>query len=183
MRLEPDVEPVRTRRLELVTLTASLADAITAGDVGTAAGELGAEVGRWLTADPSHVVQLRLAGQAAAAAGFAGLARAIVLRRGAHRQAIGSIGFHGPPDEAGRLEVSCRIHPAHRGRGYGAEATTGLLDWATARFGITRFLLAVPSRREAANVVPIEIASRRSGGPDQEIDALADMLEGDRPRS
>lgn len=178
MDLYPEVDLVRTRRLDLVTLTSAFADAITTGDLGTAAIEVGADVGRWLAATPSHVVQLRLAAQAAAALGYAGFARVIVLRRDARRQAIGSIGFHGPPDDAGRLEVGCRVHPAYRGQGYGAEATTALLDWATARHGVTRFLLATPSRREAPALVPIEMLSRRSGGPDQELDALADLLEG-----
>jgi GNAT acetyltransferase-like protein len=96
---------------------------------------------------------------------------------------IGSIGFHGPPDDHGRLEVGCRIHPAHRGRGYGAEATTGLLDWATARFGVTRFLLAVPSRREGPDQIPILIAPRPMGRRVEDVDALAELLEGRLPRS
>jgi GNAT superfamily N-acetyltransferase len=134
-------------------------------------------VGRWLVTDPSHLVQLRLAGQAAAAAGFPGTGRVIVLS-GAHRRAIGSIGFHGPPDDAGRMEVACRIHPAYRGQGYGAEAMAALLDWATERFGITRFLLAVPSYREAPNLAPIDVGGRETERPDQAIRGLASLLEG-----
>lgn len=182
MRLGPDVEPIRTRRLELLALSVSFMDAITAGRPAAAARELGASVSRWLVTDPSHLVQLRLAGQAAAAAGFPGCARVIVLS-GTHRRTIGSIGFHGPPDDAGRLEVGCRIHPAHRGQGYGAEATAALLDWATEYFGITRFILAVPSHREALNLVPIEVGSRRTERPDLAIDGLANLLEGRTRRS
>lgn len=132
---------------------------------------------RWLVTDPSHLVQLRLAGQAGAEAGFPGSARVIVLT-GTRRRAIGSIGFHGPPDDAGRLEVGCRIHPAHRGQGYGAEATAALLRWAMERFGVTRFLLAVPSHREAPDLVPIEVESRLTEWSDQAIHGLAELLEG-----
>jgi len=171
-----DVELVRTHRLELAALTAPFADALVAGDLGAAAAELRASVGRWHATDPSHLVQLRLAAEAAAAVGFDGFARVVVLA-GPPRRAIGSIGFHGPPDDRGRLELGCRIHPAHRGRGYGVEAATALIDWATARFGITRFLLAVPSRRAAHGLVPIEIETDRGDRRGAGIHGLAAMVE------
>lgn len=173
---------IRTRRLELVTMTASLIEAVVSGDLASAGRELGAAIARSLAVDPSHLVQLGLAERAASAAGYPGVARAVVLLSGSQRRMIGSIGFHGPPDDHGRLEVGCRIHPAHHGRGYGAEATTGLLDWATARFGVTRFLLAVPSRREGPDPIPIVIASRRAGRRAEDVNALAELLEGRLPR-
>jgi len=181
MRLEPDLAPIRTRRLQLVTLTASLVEAITSGRLGDASAEIGAPVAGWLATDPSHLVQLRLAAEVAAAHGFAGLGRLILIGPALPRRAIGSIGFHGIPDPAGRLEVGCRIHPAHRGRGYGAEATTGLLDWATERFDITRYLIAVPPWREASELVPVEIETRPAAALGNEIGRLADILEGERP--
>jgi RimJ/RimL family protein N-acetyltransferase len=182
MGYDPSTGPIRTRRLELAVLPATFVEDITAGNLESARRSLGASVGRWLADDPSHLVQIALAGRAAELAGYAGFARVIIAATASDRRAIGSIGFHGPPDEADRLEVSCRIHPARRGRGFGAEATTGLLDWATARFGITRFLLAVPSRRDGPDPVPIVIASHRPGSRDEDIEALADLLEGQRPR-
>lgn len=182
MNLEAADEPIRTRRLEIVTLTQSFVDAITARDLETAEWELGASVSRWLATDASHLVQLRLAGRAAATEGYQGFGRVIMLP-GSRRRAIGSIGFHGPPDDRGRLEVGCRIHPAHRGRGYGAEATAALLDWATRRFGVTRFLLAVRAAKEAPSPVPIEIETRQSVGPAESMGRLSDLLEGERRRS
>ena len=181
MDIGAQTELIRTRRLELLPLTAPVMDAVIAGRADKAAAELGASLSRWLLDDPTHLVQLRRAAEAAASAGFGGSARVIVLS-GARRRAIGSIGFHGAPDDAGRLEVACTIHPAHRGRGYGAEATAALLDWATERFGVTRFLLALPSHRRATNLVPIEMASRWTDRSTQAIDALADLLEGRPPR-
>lgn len=170
---------IRTPRLELVALTAAFVRDLTAGDARAAGEGIGALVSTWMAGDPSHVVQLYLAEQSAVVEGFAGIGRVIVLRAGtAEGRAIGSVGFSGPPDERGRMELACRIHPAYRGRAYGVEATTSLLDWASARFGVTRFLLAVPSRREAADLVPIEIEAHRTGGPDEEIKALAHLLEG-----
>jgi hypothetical protein len=74
---------------------------------------------------------------------------------------IGTIGFHGPPDERGRLEVSCRIDPAQRSRGYAAEALSALLDWTTARYGVNRFLVALPTRRAYRSPVRIAITVPR----------------------
>ena len=144
----------------------------------TAGADLNVQVGQWLANDSSHVVQLHLVRQAGEAAGFSGLGRAIVLpaeRR--PRQVIGSIGFHGPPDHNGRLELGCRIHPAHRGRGYAAEAMTALVDWATAWYGITRFLIAIPPRRDTEDLVPLEVANRPGWPTDERIDGLASLLE------
>jgi RimJ/RimL family protein N-acetyltransferase len=175
MRGGADEAPVRTARLELVPVGAPFVGALTAGDRAAAAAEIGATVGAWLATDPSHLVQLRLAADAAAAVGFDGFARVVVLP-GSPRRAIGSIGFHGPPDDRDRLELGCRIHPAHRGRGYGVEAATALIDWATARFGITRYLLAVPSRRVAPDLAPIEILADRTDDRDATLDGLAILM-------
>ncbi|HEU0237361.1 MAG TPA: GNAT family N-acetyltransferase [Candidatus Limnocylindrales bacterium] len=177
------VAPIRTARLELVALTAPFVAAVVAAERAAASAELAARVGRWLLSDSSHVVQLHVAGRAAETEGFPGLGRAIVLtEREEARRVIGTIGFHGPPDERGRLEVSCRIHPAHRSQGYAAEALGALLDWATARYGVTRFLVALPSRREPPRRAPFEIAARPTDSMDHQIEHIAYLLES-RPRA
>jgi RimJ/RimL family protein N-acetyltransferase len=120
--------------------------ALAAGDVPAAELAIGARVGASLVRDPSHVIQLHVAQQAAEAAGLVGTARVIVLRPAAARRVIGSVGFHGLADNRGRLEAGCRIDDASHGHGYGVEALTALLEFATVRFGLRRFLVAVPYR-------------------------------------
>lgn len=176
-------DPIRTARLELVRLTAPFVAAVVVGDACAAATEVGARVGRWLVADPSHLIQLHLAGQAADVSGFPGLGRAIVLVvPGTARRVIGSIGFDGPPDDRGRLEASCRVHPAHRSRGFAAEALAALLDWATEWYGVTRFVVAVPASRERREPVPIEIDDARSRPIQVQVDHFAMLLEPERGR-
>lgn len=173
--------PIRTARLELVRLTAPFVAAVVLGDACAAAMEVGARVGRWLTADPSHLIQLHLAGQAADASGFPGLGRVIVLAvPGGARRVIGAIGFDGPPDDRGRLEASYRVHPAHRSRGFAAEALAALLDWATEWYGVTRFVVAVPAARERREPVPIEIDDARAQPILAHVDHLATLLEPER---
>jgi ribosomal-protein-alanine N-acetyltransferase len=184
MKLEPGAEVIQTARLELVPLPVRLLEALLRGDVEAASAEVGARVPRWLANDPSHLTQLQLAGQAAQAEGFQGFGRLIVLAsEDGGRRVIGSIGFHGPPDHRGRLEVGSRIHLCHRGRGYALEAMTGLLDWATQRFGITRFVVAIQLRREPGDLVPIEVATPGAARLDEQVEGLAVLLEreGQRP--
>lgn len=173
-----DVTAVRTARLELRPLSKRFVDALLAGDHAAAGAEIGAQVDRWAAADSSHVVQLHLAQQDGVAAGFPGFGRVIVLvapRRA--RRMVGSIGFHGVPDDRGRLEIGCRIHPAHRGRGYAAEAMAALVDWATSRYGVTRFLVAIPARQDPGDLVPLEMVSSPGVPADERIAGLASLLE------
>ena len=66
-------------------------------------------------------------------------------------QAIGGIGFKGPPDN-GVVEVGYGLAPSARGHGYAAEALTALTT-AAASYGVARV---------RADTVPNNIASRRT---------------------
>jgi RimJ/RimL family protein N-acetyltransferase len=169
---------IRTPRLELVALSDEFVDAVVAGDVARAERQIGARVGRWLVADPGHIIQLHLAERATERERLTGIGRAIVLSiPGRARRVVGSIGFHGPPDDQGRMELGCRIGVAHRGMGYSAEAMTALTRWAADRFAVTRFVVAVPSPAEAPHLVPIKMWERESGEPHEWVDGVASVLE------
>jgi RimJ/RimL family protein N-acetyltransferase len=43
---------------------------------------------------------------------------------------VGCGGFHGPPDDAGTIEVGYSIVNSHRRRGYATEAVAGIINWA-----------------------------------------------------
>ena len=49
---------------------------------------------------------------------------------------VGDIGFHGPPDDTGTIEVGYSVTPSHRRRGYATEAATALVGWAGSQPGI-----------------------------------------------
>jgi len=61
----------------------------------------------------------------------------IILHK-AERVAIGGIGFHGPPDEAGMVEIGYNIIPAYEGQGYATEMARRVIDWAFQTPGIER---------------------------------------------
>jgi RimJ/RimL family protein N-acetyltransferase len=63
-----------------------------------------------------------------------------MLERGPGRQrtVVGTAGFHGPPDEDGRVELGYGVEPAHRRRGLATEVVAALLEWARGQ-GVSRF--------------------------------------------
>ena len=177
------MEVIRTARLELVPLSGLFVDALKGGNRRAAERAIGARVSRWLSIEPAHLVQLQLAQLAADAIGMAGIGRAIVLvAANERRRVIGSIGFHGPPDDRGRLELGCAIDPAEHRHGYAAEAMTALVDWAAQWYGITRFVVAIRQVGEPRDGAPIEIGFLAAAASDVQVEALSRALEPERPR-
>ena len=75
---------------------------------------------------------------------------AVVPREG--RSVIGTVGFKGPPDAAGVVEVAYGIVPAFRGQGYATEAATAAVEFAFADARV---------RRARAHTLPTPNASTR----------------------
>ncbi len=161
------VETIRTARLELVPISAAFARALVDGDRELAGALIGAAISRSVAVNSAHVVQLAVAQSAASPGMPGGGARMVVLvGPDGGRRAIGSVGFHGPPDERGRLEVGCTIHPAFRARGYAGEAMAAMLEWATTYVGVTRFLVSILSAAPSGPqlVAEVELTGRGPSG-------------------
>lgn len=175
-----DPATIRTARLELRPISAGFADAVRGGDRDEATRQIGAVVTRWLTNAPEHVIQLRL-GQANAP-GMPALGRVVVLNgRSGIRRVIGSIGFHGPPDERGRLEIGCRLHPAYRRRGLTAEAMVAMFQWALERYGVSRFLVSLSTTDESSPRLASELGL--AGDHTELVLGLERVLETEWPPS
>jgi ribosomal-protein-alanine N-acetyltransferase len=52
------------------------------------------------------------------------------------REIVGSISFHGPPDEAGIMEIGLGVHPDFQRLGFATEALTGMWSWAVLQPGV-----------------------------------------------
>jgi ribosomal-protein-alanine N-acetyltransferase len=50
---------------------------------------------------------------------------------------VGDIGFFGPPDASGEMEMGYSVVPSRRRRGYATEAARALVAWALDREGMT----------------------------------------------
>ena len=78
------------------------------------------------------------------------LVRAIVLRADPEVM-VGRIGFHGPADDDGLLEIGYAVFPEHRRQGYAREAAVAMFGWARRDPAVRTF---------RASVSPQNLASR-----------------------
>ncbi|WP_435273454.1 GNAT family N-acetyltransferase [Streptomyces parvulus] len=86
-------------------------------------------------------------------------------------RAVGGIGFHGTPDEAGRVEIGYDLVEAARGHGYATEALRALSAWALDREGVASVL----ARTERANLASQAVIARAGFSP---VDGAVDGAEG-----
>lgn len=162
-----------TERLELMPLPPGLLEPIARGDASVAARRLDAVVPEgWTDTIPA---QQRLEQLAADPSEQPWLVRAIVLR--APRRVVGNVGFHGAPDNNGRVEVGYGIVPAQRRQGYAREAIAGLTDWAFAT-GEARVCVASVSPRNTGSLALVRsLGFRQVGEQIDELDGLELVFE------
>lgn len=72
---------------------------------------------------------LRAGGDATGAPPFGSM----LITERASRNAIGSIGFYGPPDEEGQVTIGYGLVEQYRGRGLGTEALEALIAYCRSR--------------------------------------------------
>jgi GNAT superfamily N-acetyltransferase len=182
VELDPPVETIRTPRLELVSMTIACMRALAAHDLGGASRESGAIIPAGLDEDLADFLRYRLAQVDADPSIRQWLGRLMILtdEKGT-RWAIGTIGFHGPPDEKGRLEVGYRVEAPHRRQGYAREAVRAMFDWAATKHGIHRFIASVSPTNEPSLQLIAGFGFAQTGSHVDEIDGLELEFETDWP--
>ena len=75
---------------------------------------------------------------------------------------IGDIGFHGPPDPAGTLEIGYSIVPTRRRRGYAVEAATTLIEWAFAQPGVAGIVAGSAADNAASIATLVRLGFERT---------------------
>jgi RimJ/RimL family protein N-acetyltransferase len=120
--------------------------------------------------DDRHVLELRRR-QISEGVDHRWLLRAVVTR--AEPAMVGRIGFHGPPDPDGMVEIGYRIGAAHRRRGFGFECAHRLIESAERLPHVT----AVRASIAPDNVPSLRIAERLGFSPIGERMDEVDGLE------
>jgi len=105
------------------------------------------------------------------------LGRLIVLDDDRGRRVVGSVGFHGPPDDDGRVEVGYRVEPEYRRRGVATEVVRALFDWANREHGVTRFRAATAPDNLPSQAVLARFAFRRTGRQMDDVDGVELVFE------
>jgi RimJ/RimL family protein N-acetyltransferase len=136
-------ERLVTERLVLEPIAREVAEAVVAGDLS------GLRVGEgWPHADT--VDGLGMAVRHGHAPGW------FVTLGG---EIIGDCGTHGPPDDAGDVEIGYGLAAPYRGRGYGNELVAAASAWLMSRPGVRR----VVAREVLADNMPSRRALERAG--------------------
>jgi [ribosomal protein S5]-alanine N-acetyltransferase len=177
-------ELIKTPRLELVLMTVPFMEALQRRDLEAAARELDASVPMWMAEELQDFLNHRLGQLATQPETREWLGRAMVLTdEDGARHAVGSIGFHGPPDEKGRLEIGYSVDPPYRRRGFAREAATAMYDWAYRTKGVTTFVASVsPDNIASLNLIE-EYGYAIIGEQMDEIDGLELVFETTWPPS
>lgn len=79
------------------------------------------------------------------------------------RAVVGDIGFKGPPDGAGKIELGYSVVPDRRRRGYATEAVKALVAWALLQPQV-RFVLASCSSDNLPSARTLERAGFKRAG-------------------
>jgi RimJ/RimL family protein N-acetyltransferase len=82
---------------------------------------------------------------------------------------VGDIGFFGPPDAAGVLEVGYSIVPDRRRRGYASEAASALVTWALDQPGVEAVVAACDADNAASILTLDRVGFRRTGEVDGRV--------------
>jgi [ribosomal protein S5]-alanine N-acetyltransferase len=139
-----DVPPIRTARVELVSMSMPFMLLLLARDLDGAASEIGASVPVDLPDQLDNFLQFRIADLEVDPTAQPWLGRAIVITEpDGTRRIVGSAGFHAPPDTGGRVEVGYRVEPAYRRQGIATEVVRALFDWAAREHGVRKFRASV----------------------------------------
>jgi RimJ/RimL family protein N-acetyltransferase len=135
--------------VRLVLLSREALEALVRGDVGAASSAAGVTLPAAFLED-ERLWRLRLE-QLIAAPEIAGwLLRAVVAEAGA---VVGYVGFHGPPDPDGMVEIGYTILPEHRRRGHARAAVDALLAYARDHGAVTARASLSPHNEASLSLV------------------------------
>jgi RimJ/RimL family protein N-acetyltransferase len=149
------MDPIRSERLELVSMSPDFIEALLDERRPEAEAIGGFKLPEsWPDAHDRGFVALRLRQMRERPEIQEWFVYAIVLPNG-DRPMIGHAGFHGPPGvnavkDADAVEVGYMILEPYRRRGYATEVVRTLLDWASSKHGIQRFMASISPGNKAS---------------------------------
>ena len=164
-------------------MTVPFMEALARDDVPGAVAEIGASVPDDMPDYLRDFLRYRLTQLAVDPTIRKWLGRAIVWSgEDGARHVIGSIGFHGAPDEQRRLEIGYKVEPAFRRQGIAREAVAAMFDWAHREHGIERFVASISPANEPSLRLAASFGFEQVGEQMDEIDGLELVFETTWPR-
>jgi len=155
---------VSSDRLDLVPMSLELMEALLRGDLRSAQRMVGYRIpADWLQVlEPVLRFRIPIARRQPEALPL--LLRAMVLRADPE-VVVGRLGFHGPADDDGMLEIGYEVFPAYRRQGFAREAVVAMFRWAQRDPAVRRFRASAspqnaPSRSLIAGLGFVEVGSQ-----------------------
>ena len=144
---------VSSDRLDLVPMSLELMEALQRGDRESAEQLAGYRIPAEWPEGMLSVLRFRIAIALAQPETVPLLLRAMVLRADP-KVVVGRIGFHGPADDTGMLEIGYEVFPPYRRRGYAREAVVAMFRWAQRDPAVLRFRATVsPENEPSRNLI------------------------------
>jgi ribosomal-protein-alanine N-acetyltransferase len=164
---------VETSALRLVPLSVATMEALVAGDLAAASVASGLTATAYLT-DHAWLWNIRLPQVASDPTALDWIARAAVTPEG---EVVGLVGFHGPPDERGMVEVAYGVDPAFRRRGWARALLAVALDWAASEPSVSVVRASISPSNEASLATLRPFGVEQVGEQMDEEDGLELLFE------
>lgn len=165
---------ISEHRIELVALSVPALEALVAGDLEEATREAGTPLTPYLVHE-AWLWRIRLEQVASRPEDLAWIARAAV--DAATGEVVGHVGFHGPPDDDGMVEVAYSVDPAHRRRGYATAMLRAALGWATSEPAVRKVRATISPDNTASLATLRPFGFERVGEQWDEEDGLELVFE------
>jgi RimJ/RimL family protein N-acetyltransferase len=144
---------VSTDRLDLVPMSLELMEALERGDMESAQRLVGYRISADWPQVMGSVLRFRIPLARSRPDAVPLLLLAMVLRA-EPEVVVGRLGFHGPVDDDGMLEIGYEVFPAYRRQGYAREAVSGMFRSAQRDPAVLRFRASVrPDNAPSRNLV------------------------------
>ncbi|MFJ3720618.1 GNAT family N-acetyltransferase [Streptomyces sp. NPDC090057] len=165
-----------SKRVRFVELSAKALRALADGDLAGGSAEAGVALDEYFVCDRARWIFGYRADQLAKDPSAAPwITRAAVSEPDG--VVVGDAGFHGPPDEAGMVEVGYTVVPGYRRQGYARAMLRALLVRAAAEPGVSTVRARIGSDNTASLATIAGFGFTRVGEQGNERDGLAIVLE------
>lgn len=170
-------EPLPTpKRVRFVELSAKALRALAEGDLAGGSAEAGVALDPYFVSDRARSIFGYRAEQLAEDPSVAPwITRAAVSEPDG--VVVGDAGFHGPPDEAGTVQVGYTVVPGHRRQGYARAMVTALLARAAAEPGVRTVRAIIRADNSASLATIAGFGFTRVGEQGNEHDGIAIVFE------
>ncbi|MFI6689116.1 GNAT family N-acetyltransferase [Streptomyces sp. NPDC050485] len=163
-------------RVRFVELSVKALRALADGDLAGGSAEAGVALDEYFVSDRARGIFGYRADQLAKDPSVAPwIVRAVVSEPGG--AVVGDCGFHGPPDEAGMVEVGYTVVPGYRRQGYARAMLTALLVRAAAEPGVRTVRATVRADNHASLATIAGFGFTRVGEQGNERDGLEIVFE------